>query len=424
MRKTRTRVAVLGGGFGGLYAASYLGQADLLDEEVDVTLISDTNHFTFTPLLAEVVGGSLAQQHVTFPYRVLAKRRGFNFLHARVEGFDSDASKIDTSAGRVDFDYAVIALGAQPRYFGNEEVKAKSMPLKTVADAGAIRNRVLASAEKALQASRPEERQRLLTFAVAGAGPAGIEAASEIWHLLSDVLPRYYDFPDTPRVVVVDGGDRILRGWDEDLAVEGLSILRDRGVEIRLQTRVEGYDGRCVRLKSEDGGDRLEAGTLIWSAGMTPNVEPLTDAGLSRKDTGHLEVDEYLRVKGAEHVYAIGDVATLVNPRTGRPYPPVAPIAINQGMRAAGNIENTIAERPLESYSAHHAGKIVSLGNGIALVDLLGLRVRGPLAWFLYRSTYLMKLVGAQSKARAAATLLLNRIFERDLSCVSAPDNA
>lgn len=425
MSGTPARVAVLGGGFAGLYSASYLAAAELLGEPPDVTLVSETNHFTFTPLLADVVGGALGREHVTFSHRVMARRRGFRFRLGRVEGLDPDAGTAHTSGGPVPFDYAVLALGAKPRWFGNRELERRSYPLTTVRDAEALRNRVLCQAELAATESSAVRRRRLLTFVVAGGGPAGVEAASEIWDLLTRVLPRYYDLGDAPRVVILDGGDRILRGWDRELARQGLEILRGQGIEVRLGTLVTGYDGEVVRLRparadASSGGEveTLAADTLVWTAGVEPATAPLRDSPLPRTDSGHLAVNEYLGVRGHERLFAAGDATRLENPRTGRPYPPVAPIAISQGVRAAGNVENRLAGRPLESYRAHHAGKIVSLGSGTALVDVLGFRIRGVPAWALYRGTYILKMVGLKNKVRAGVTLLLNRLFERDLTAV------
>jgi len=411
-------VSILGGGFGGLYAATALCAADVPEEALEVTLISDTNHFTFTPLLAEVVGGSLGQEHVTFPYRVLARRYGFHFRLGRVEGLDPGAGVVHTTAGEVPFDYAIVALGAGPRYFGNEELARTTLPLTSVSDAVAIRTRVLAHAELAAQESRAERRRSLLTFVVAGAGPAGVEAASEIWHLLKHVLPRYYELGDDARVVLIEGGEGILNGWDPALARNGLEALRRRGIEVRLATRVGGYDGTVVRASGPDGDGSFEAGSLIWTAGMSPATVPLAETSIELGPIGHVQVDPFLRANGRECVFAVGDAASRINPRTERPFPPVAPIAISQGVRAAANVENLIMGRELEPYQAHHAGKIISLGNGLAFVDLLGLRFSGRPAWAIYRTAYLLKLVGLQNKVRAGMTLLLNRIFERDLSYV------
>ena len=414
--RSPARVVVLGGGFGGLYAASYLGAADLPEDAAEVTLVSDRNHFTFTPLLAEMVAGTLGQEHVTFPYRVLARRRGFRFVLGRVEGLDAAAGVVETTGGRLRFDYAVVALGGRPRYFANEELRRRAMPLTTVGDAVAIRNRVLAAAERAETVRSAVARRRLLTFAVAGAGPAGVETASEIWHLLREILPAYYDLRAEPRVLLIDGAERILSGWDERLATEGLEMLRRRGIEVRLRTHVLGFDGGTVRTSTDGEETSFDADTLIWTAGTGPASGPLADSDLPLDASGYLGVDPTLAAGGHPNVFAAGDLSRLTNRRTGQPYPPVAPIAISQGVRAAANIENAIAGRAPEEYQAHHAGKIISLGNGTALVDLLGVQLRGRFAWAIYRGTYLLKLVGLKNKVRAGVTLMLNHVFERDLA--------
>ncbi len=413
-------MAVLGGGFGGLYAASYLSAADLPDGAVEVTLVSDANHFTFTPLLAEVVAGNLGPEHVTVPYRVFGRRRGFRFVRGEVEGVDPQSGTAFTSAGPVRFDYAVVALGARPRYFGNEELRHASLPFTSVTDATAIRNRVLEAAERADVERSAGRKRGLLTFAVVGAGPAGVEVASEILHLLTRVLPRYYDLGSEARVILLDGGDRILRGWDAELAARGEDELRRLGIQLRLSTTVHGFDGRLVTARGPDGDSSCEAGSLIWAAGTAPETADWGHSPLPRVLSGHLAVEPSLALSGAKNVFAAGDVARLTNPRTQEPYPSVAPIAISQGVRAAGNIENSIAGRPVEEYSAHHAGKIISLGSGVALVDLLGLQIRGRPAWMIYRGAYLLKLVGPKNKLRAGMTLLLNRVFERDLSLIGS----
>ncbi len=421
------RVVILGGGFAGIYAASYLAAADLPERSVEITLVSDRNFFTFTPLLAEVVSGALGREDVTFAHRVQAARRGYRFVEARVEGISAREKRVMTDAGPIAWDVLLIALGSRPRYFGLHDIERHSLPLTTVRHALAIRERVIEAAERASREPDREVRRRLLTFGVAGAGPAGVEVAAEISHLVRNVLPRYYDLGVEPRVTIYHGAERILPGWNETLARAGLDLLRSRGIEVHLNVRVEAFDGSTVR--AVEAGPTLdplcytlETETLIWTAGTGPDVAAWEATGgepLPRTAAGHLETDECLRLAGHEDVFVAGDVGSRPDPRTGKPYPPVAPIAISQGVRAAANIENAIVGRPLEPYRAHHAGSIVSLGAGDALVDVLGWTVRGRPAWAIYRTAYLLKLVGARNKLRAATTLALNRVFERDLSRVA-----
>ncbi len=412
------RAVVVGGGFGGLYAATYLARSELAERGAQITLVDRKNFFTFTPLLAEVAAGTLGREHVTYPYRLLGRRYGFGFVQDEACGLDLALGELRTRNARIPFDYLVLAVGAEPRYFGNDEVRLGSLPLASVEDALAIRQRVIETFERASLTDDEAERRRLLTFVVAGAGPAGVEVASEIHTLANTVLRPYYPSVPPARVILADGGDRILSGWDGALAEQGLHRLRERGVEVRLRTRIERVDEGSVTTDGENGVQGVPSRTLIWTAGTGPsqwasNLPFLTDRGA-------IKVGPTLQVAGLDHVFAVGDVTTLVDHRTGRPYPRVAPIAISQGIRAAANLENLALGRALEPYHAHHAGKIISLGSGVALVDLLGIRLTGPLAWWIYRAAYLLKLVGAKNKVRVLTTLALNRLFERDITADAA----
>ena len=323
------RVVIVGGGFGGLYAATYLAAADIPERAVDITLISRNNYFTFTPLLAEVVAGVLGREDVTVSYRMLAQRYGFRFTQASMTGLDIDRGVVETDSGEEPFDYLVLALGASPQYFGNDQLAATTMPFASVNDALAIRNRVIRIAERASQERDPDVRRRMLTFAIAGAGPAGVEVASEIWHMLSRMLPRYYAVQDRPRVTIINGGDRILAAWDADLVRHGQAALEQRGITVYHHTHVTDYADGVVSATGPDGALSISADTVIWTAGTEPATHPLQGTPLVHDATGPIQVDEYLRAGKSEHVFAVGDVALRVETRTGERYPAVAPIALS-----------------------------------------------------------------------------------------------
>ncbi len=411
------RILVLGGGFAGLYAAAQLGRSFDLEPDDEVVLVDTRNYFTFTPLLPEVVGGALGREEVTVPFRVLAERHGFRYCQAAVRGIDPGEGVVRTSAGPLAFDRCVLAVGSRARYFGNDRLREQSYPLKTIDDAETLRDRVLQLAE-ASEWMDAEARQAHLTFVVAGGGPAGVEVASELRHLLCDILPRYYLHADEARIVLADGGDRILAPFDPDLARHGRNILEERGIDVRLETLVEDATERRVSLSD---GEQIAARTLVWTAGVTP-PELVADSPLPTGERGGVVVDENLRVQGHPAMFAVGDAAEVTDSRRERPYPNVAPLAVSQGIRAAGNIENDRAGREAEPYRAYHAGSIVSLGAEDALVDVLGLEVTGTPAAFISRAAYLFKMVGPKNKLRIAFRLGLNRLFERDLSTDATAD--
>ncbi len=421
MTRQTPSIVILGGGFGGVYAATYLARSELAIDGANITLLDRKNYFTFSPLLAEVAAGSLDHRHVTYPLRLLGHRFGFNFIQTEVREIDLQRQIVHAGDVDIDYHYLVIAVGAAPRYFGNDDLKRHSLPLTTVDDARAIRNRVIEALERATKLEDASERSRWLTFVVAGAGPAGVEVASEIQTLANEVLQPYYPGLPPVRVILVNGGNRILPGWDDELAAQGLAQLRERGIDVRLETLIAGATASAVTIrdKNSDREASIAAGTLIWTAGTAP-PDWIAEIGLPT-ERGAIRIDKQLRVQGFENVIAIGDVAMLIDERSNQPYPPVAPIAISQGIRAAGNIENHILGRSLEPYQAHHAGKIISLGSGVALIDLLGFKITGKLAWFIYRSAYLAKLVGLQNKVHVLFTLVMNRIFEPDIAGGAAP---
>ena len=405
-------IVIAGGGFGGLYTALYLACSPDRPDGTRITLLDLKNFFTFTPLLTEVASGALGREHVTQPYRLFSAGSDFDFVQARIEALNPLSKEVVTNVGRISYDYLVLALGGEPRYFGMKDVERAAMPFQSLRDALALRNRVVGLVEQLGQITDPKLKRRMLSFVVTGGGPAGTEVASELRHLLSEVAPLFYEIDTPVRIVLVESGQEILAQFDQELAREGHRILESRGIDVCVGVRVSGYEDGRVLLSD---GRRIEAGTLIWTAGVGPS-RVIRESALPLQNGGGVQVDEYLRVQGHPKIYAIGDCNHIVNPRTDRPYPKVAPIAISQGIRAAGNIENDLVGRPLEPYEAHYAGKIVSLGAGQALVETLGFRWTGRPAWWMYRLVYLLKLVGAKPKIRVAVTLALNKLFAPDLT--------
>lgn len=397
-----------------MYAAAYLSRSELGERGVDVTLVDRRNYFTFTPLLAEVAVGNLGREHVTTPFRVLARRYGFRFVQDAVCALDTADRVIRTDRTTIPFDYLILAAGAEPQYYGNDRIRRYSLPFTTVDDALAVRGRIIQSLERASLAESSVPRDGLLTIVIAGAGPAGVEIAGGVNTFGNDVLDSYYGRDLRLRVVLVGAGDRILGGFDPDLARDGLVRLRKRGVEVFLNTRIVDAAPGTITMDGPEAPPSIAADTLVWTAGTTPGGW-IPEQGLPAW-RGGVKVDRFLCVEGHPNILAVGDVTAAVDQRSGEMYPKVAPIAISQGIRAAANVENAILGRPLEAYHAYHAGKIVSLGGGVALVDILGVKITGRLAWWLYRAAYLLKLVGMKNKIRVLVTLALNRVFEPDIS--------
>lgn len=415
MPRRPAKVIILGGGFGGLYAALTLQKELAGSELAEVTLVDRRNYFTFTPLLPEVAAGTLGRAHVSYPFRFLAKKGQFHFLQGEVQAFDLDARTVQTESLTIPYDSLIVALGSVPFFFGNRQLEAYSFPLASVEGALAIRNHVIRLFERAVVEPDPDRRRRLLTIVVAGAGPSGVETAAELHHLIHTVLLKYYPVdPTLVRVLLVDGADRILLHFAQALAEAGQQELVKRGIEVRLKTRVTGATDGEVELNG--GKERIPSCTLIWTGGVTANPT-LARLPAAKTRRGAVVVDEFLKIPEHPEIYVIGDGACVLDRRHGRPYPPVAPVAIHQGIRAAGNIVNTLQGRVREPFRFDFTGNIVGLGGGTALVNLLGIKFHGRLGWWFYRMAYLQRLVGVKNKALLVVTLGLNALFDRDISC-------
>lgn len=413
------RIAVLGGGFGGLYAAMTLQKELAGSGLAEVTLIDRRNYFTFKPFLPEVTAGTLGRAHVTYPLRFLAQKAGLKFIQAEVHDFDLAARTIHTKTSMIPYDYLVVSLGSVPTFFGHPRIEAHSLPLNSVDDALAIRNHVIRLFEQASSEPNPIYRRELLTIAVAGAGPCGVEVAAELHHLIHTVLLKYYPVdPSEVRVLLICKGDRILVDFTKKLAEAGQQELTTRGIDVRLNTRLTDAGEGHVEL---NGHELVPTRTLIWSAGVAPN--PILVRMPTPKDShGTVIVDEFLKIPEHPEVYVIGGGACVVDHRNGRPYPNLAQVAIRQGVRAAGNIINNLHGRVEEPFRFDFTGNIVGLGRGEALVNLLGIKFHGRLGWWFYRMAYLQRLISFRNKASLILTLAQNAIFERDISCEVWPE--
>lgn len=420
MNRKPAQIVVLGGGFGGLYAAMTLQRELAGSDLAQVTLVDRRNYFTFTPFLPEVAAGTLGRAHVTYPFRFLAQKGEFRFIQGTVHSFDLTKRLIQTDTATIPYDYLIVSLGGVPSFFGNPQIEAHALTLNSVDNALTIRNHVIRLFEQAVVEPDPIRRRELLTFVVAGAGPCGVELAAELHHLIRTALLKFYPVdPSEIKIVLASKGDRILPDFAGKPAETGQQSLMKRGIEVRLNSRVTGASAEYVELND---CEMVPTRTTIWAAGVTPNpVLALLPA--QKSPQGGIIVDEFLNIAEFPEVYVIGDGASAMDRRQGRPYPALAPVAIRQGVLAAGNIMNTLQGRAKEPFRFDFTGNIVGLGCGMALVNLLGIKFHGRVGWWLYRMIHLQRLVSFRNKASLALTLALNAIFDRDLSCETWPDN-
>lgn len=410
------RIVIVGGGFGGVATAQRLEQLLSHRPEVAVTLVSESNFLLFTPMLVGVASGSLVPRHVAAPLRATCPRT--TIRRATVETIDHEArivrirSSAEAAAEVIPYDQLVIAVGAVPAFRSLPDVAEQAFTLKTLADATNLRDHVIGLLDRAENEPEPDVRRRLLTFAVAGGGFAGVELVAELHDLVHDVLvyhPRIER--DELRFVLIHSRDRILPELSDELGAYALERLRRRGIEFVLGVRVAGANGDGVLLSD---GKSIPTATFVWTAGNEP--APLVRSIMTEGGNPALATDRTLRVEGFGDIWAVGDCARIPDPgRDGQPCPPTAQHALRQGRQAADNLVAAMDGRPLRPFRFRSLGMLVVLGHNTAAAEIRGLRFSGLLAWFLWRGIYLAKLPGSEKKVRVMIDWLLDLAFPRDI---------
>jgi NADH dehydrogenase len=406
-RIARGGTLVLGGGFAGSYVARQVGKSG-------ATIVNPTNFMLYTPLLPEAAAGSVEPRHVTVPLRTMCPHA--DLVLGSVSGLDAERRvvQVESEAGHIEIAYAdlVVALGAVARTPDLPGLREHALGLKDLVDAIRLRNHVLRQIE--LADAVPEVAERRLTFVLAGAGFAGVEAVAELSELVADALERHPRLAGVrARWVLVEGGSRILRQTPEKLAAFAAKRLGRQGVEILTETTLASVDVDGVTLS--DGG-RIETETVVWTAGITPNPL-LAELGLPLDKHGRVPVDETLRVLGSSRIWALGDCAAVPNEATpGETDPATCQHALRQARRLARNLRST--PRP---YRYRTRGQMATLGSrhGIALVG--GMRVKGLLGWVIARGYHVLQLPFAARRARVLADWTAAALFRRDVAELSSP---
>jgi NADH dehydrogenase len=407
-------VLILGGGFGGAYAARRLGHTLGNRPDVEVVLINRENYLLFTPMLHEIAAGDLYPPDVVVPLRKWLRR--IRFIEGEVRGIDLNARVVRYTVGlgrrqQMTYDYLLLALGSETNYFGMEPVASRGATLKTLTDAALLRNRMVALLEDAAAETGDASRRRHMTFVVAGGGFAGVETVGAMNDFLRDTLKHYPELdPSMLRIVLVHGGGAVLPELGEPLGQYAEEKLRGRGVELRLGSRVTGYDDWVVKTSI---GEPIPASTLVWTAGVKPAaaVESLP----VEKIKGRLKVNEYLELAGHEGVvWAVGDSAAVPD-NCGGLHPPTAQHGLRQGQAAAKNIEAAVNSTARKPFRFSTIGQLASIGHHTGVAQILGLRFSGFAAWWLWRSVYLAKLPGIAKKVRVAIQWTLDLLFSRQI---------
>jgi NADH:ubiquinone reductase (H+-translocating) len=409
------RIVILGGGFGGLATARELERLLPRDTDVRITLVNRENFFLFTPMLHEVAASDLDLTHIVSPLRKLVTRT--TLFTGTVESIDTKRRQVSVSHAEgthshdLPYDHLVIALGAITNFYDIPGLAERAVTMKSLGDAIGLRNLMIEHLEEADFECNAGIRQPLLTFVVAGGGFAGVETVAAMNDFLHAAIRFYPSLSrEHVRVVVVHSGSTLLPELGEQLGRYTERKLAARGVEIILGTRIVGLADDAVVLAD---GRVVEARTIIWTAGTSAN--PVTDSLACEKTRGRIQADEYLRVRGLDRVWALGDCAVVPDPDTGGAYPPTAQHALREGVVAARNIVALMRGRPLTPFRFSTIGLLASIGHRTGVANILGVNFSGFVAWWLWRTVYLAKLPRLEKKLRVALDWSLDILFSKDV---------
>jgi NADH:quinone reductase (non-electrogenic) len=392
-RTAMPHVVIVGGGFGGLSAGVALGRA-----RVRITLVDRTNHHLFQPLLYQVATAGLSPAEIAAPIRSIFRRqKNARIVLGEVTGFDLSAREVFIGEEALTYDFLVVATGAETSYFGHDDWAKYAPGLKDVDDALEIRRRVLLAFESAERDGDPERRRQLMTFVVVGGGPTGVELAGALAELSRFVLAR--DFrsirPDEARVILLEGGPRILAALPEDLSVRATRQLERLGVEVRLSKTVTAIGPDGVRL----GDELIPSSTVLWAAGVRST--PLTRAlGVPLDRGGRVLVEADLSVPAHPEAFVIGDAAAFTHQPDldGKILPGVSPVAMQEGRAVARSIVRTMAQKPREPFRYRDKGSLATIGRSAAVADFGGLHLSGFVAWLAWLLIHIFFLIGFRNR--------------------------
>ena len=411
----KTRIVILGGGFGGIFTAKRLEERLKDDPSVEVALVNRENYFVFQPLLPEVAGGAILPTQMLNPIRRMLPRT--QFFESEVEKVDLAKKEVRIVVGEgrslriLPFDQLVVALGTIVDLSRLPGMCEHSLPLKNVGDAFYLRNHVIGCLEKADIETDEGLKKALITFVVVGGGFSGVETIGELQEMVHLVLPSYRNVrPEDVRFVLVHGQERILPEVVPSLGTYAEAKLRSRGIEILLNTRSKAATSESVFL---EGREPIPTRTIVCTIGNAPT--PLLGTLGCPTERGRLVVDETTAVPGFAGVWSLGDCAAVPDTVAGGTYAPTAQNAIRQAKVCADNIVATLRGEPRRSFRFKGLGSLASIGGRSAVAQVMGLRLSGFVAWWMWRTIYLMKLPGWERRLRVAIDWTLDLLFPRNL---------
>lgn len=395
-RNQKKRVVIVGGGLGGLRLAE-----DLYGSGMQVVLIDKNNFHQFPPLIYQIASAGIDPSSISFPFRqIFRKRKDFYFRMAEARMVDTEKKILQTSIGKIDYDYLVLAAGATTNFFGYKNIEEWAIPMKTVPEAMGLRNALLSNFERALTCATEEERQELLNVVIVGGGATGVEIAGALAEMRRYVIP--YDYPDMDsslmHIYLIEAGDRLLAGLSQESSQKAYEFLKSMGVDIQFGKMVTDYRDHKVIMKD---GTEIPTRTFLWVSGIRANAMP----GIDESHMGRgfrFKVDEYNRIPGVDDVFAIGDQCLQTSDAAYQNgHPQVAQVAIQQAKNLAKNLKRIVRGADSSALTAFHyknLGSMATIGRNKAVVEIGKFRSQGFFAWVLWLVVHLRSILGVKNK--------------------------
>ena len=412
-RNQKKRVVIVGGGLGGLRLAE-----DLYGSGMQVVLIDKNNFHQFPPLIYQIASAGIDPSSISFPFRqIFRKRKDFYFRMAEARMVDTEKKILQTSIGKIDYDYLVLAAGATTNFFGNKNIEEWAIPMKTVPEAMGLRNALLSNFERALTCATEEERQELLNVVIVGGGATGVEIAGALSEMKRYVIP--YDYPDMDsslmHIYLIEAGDRLLAGMSQDSSKKAYDFLKSMGVDIQFGKMVTDYRDHKVIMKD---GTEIPTRTFLWVSGIRANAMP----GISEDHLGRgfrFKVDQFNRIPGLNDVFAIGDQCLqTTDPAYPNGHPQVAQVAIQQAKNLAKNIkrinEGHADDNSLTPFKYNNLGSMATIGRNKAVVEIGKFHSQGFFAWILWLVVHLRSILGVKNKMMVLLNCLWKYVSYND----------
>lgn len=391
----KKRVVIVGGGFGGLKLANKLRNSDF-----QVVLVDRNNYHQFPPLIYQIASAGIEPSSISFPFRkIFQKRSNFFFRMAEVRSVFPEQNILQTSIGKVRYDYLVLAAGTTTNFFGNKNVEEHAIPMKNVSEAMGLRNALLENFERALTCASETERQELLNVVIVGGGATGVEVAGALSEMKNHVLPK--DYPDMSsslmNIYLIEAGTRLLPAMSEQTSQHVLNYLRKMGVNVLLNKMVTDYDHHRVILKD---GSQIATRTFIWVSGVA--AEKITNLDGEHLGRGaRIIVDEHNRVKGFDNIFSIGDQCIMPEGDPNYPggHPQLAQVAIQQGKLLARNLKALEKGKSLKPFRYRNLGAMATVGRNRAVAEFSTMKMAGFWAWIMWLVVHLRSILGIRNKS-------------------------